>query len=721
MTAGGRSAPIVEEQAALRRVATLVARAAPPEEVFARVAAETGQLLEADFSLVSRYDADGTATVVGTWARTGANPFPAGQRVEPEGRSVHSLVFRTGRPARLDSFEDVSGQPGELARERGFRSGVGAPISVEGRLWGAVTVACSQRERLPADTEARLVGFTELVATAIANTQARVELRCYAEEQAALRRVATLVARATEPEEVFAAVAAEVGRVLDTDYALVLRYEPDDAATIVGAWTRSGAVHGFLGLRVELTEGLLGTLVFRTNRPARVEDHGRASGVVADIVRELGIRSVVGAPISVEGRLWGVMLAACTRKERLQPGTEGRLAGFTELVGTALANAQARVLLRDHGEEQAALRRVATLVARGVAPGEVFDAVVSEAHRALDPTHTVLVRYGVDGSFTVMARNTAGLEVGQRVPPEDQSVAATVFQTRRAARLDLAWDAAETDSVVRWAPEVRSAVSAPIVVQARLWGAMIAAWTGPTPPTADAEDRLCEFTELTASAIANADNRAELAASRARVVAAGDESRRRIERDLHDGIQQQLVSLGLELRLTEAEVRPDHHLKAGLAKLTHMLAGTIEDLRELSRGIHPTVLSNGGLGPGLRSLAHRSAVPVQLEVGVEGRLQEPIESAAYYVVSEALTNAAKHARATLVRVGVQAHDGFVWLSISDDGIGGADPGRGSGLVGLRDRIEALSGTIDIASPPGGGTSYSAKIPIDGPPGPTTSR
>jgi len=247
------------------------------------------------------------------------------------------------------------------------------------------------------------------------------------------------------------------------------------------------------------------------------------------------------------------------------------------------------------------------------------------------------VRYGVDGSFTVMARNTAGLEVGQRVPPEDQSVAATVFRTRRAARLDLAWDAAETDSVVRWAPEVRSIVSAPIVVQARLWGAMIAAWTGPTPPTADAEDRLCEFTELTASAIANADSRAELAASRARAVAAGDESRRRIERDLHDGIQQQLVSLGLELRLTEAEVRPDHDLKAGLAKLAHMLAGTIEDLRELSRGIHPTVLSNGGLGPGLRSLAHRSAVPVQLEVGVEGRLQEPIEVAAYYVVSEALT------------------------------------------------------------------------------------
>src|SRR5260370_26388567 len=158
---------------------------------------------------------------------------------------------------------------------------------------------------------------------------------------------------------------------------------------------------------------------------------------------------------------------------------------------------------------------------------------------------------------------------------KDGRVGARVFGAGGAARLDLDRDAAEADSVVRWAPAVRSAVSAPIVVQARLWGAMIAAWTGPTPPAADADDRLCEFTELTASAIANADSPAELAASRARVVAAGDESRRRIERDLHDGIQQQLVSLGLELRLTAAEVPPDHELKARLAKLAHILAGTI--------------------------------------------------------------------------------------------------------------------------------------------------
>ncbi|HEY4411155.1 MAG TPA: histidine kinase, partial [Acidimicrobiia bacterium] len=402
------------------------------------------------------------------------------------------------------------------------------------------------------------------------------------------------------------------------------------------------------------------------------------------------------------------------------PGEVGALERSFNTMASSLEGSQGE--LRRLFDEQASLRRLATLVARGAAPTEVFDAVVREAHRTLDPSHTVLVRYGADGTFVVLAVSpdlTPGLAVGRSVRPEDQTIAARVFQTGRAARADLAGDGGDTDSVLPWAPGVRCAVAAPIGVEGRLWGALVAGWTGPEPVMANVEDRLGEFTELIATAIANADSRAQLAASRARVVAAGDETRRRIERDLHDGVQQGLVSIALGLRGAEAAVRPeDADLKAELTGLEQTVVGAIEELRELSRGIHPAVLARGGLGAALKALAGRSAVPVRLDVGVDGRLPEPVEVGVYYVVSEALTNAAKHARASVVRVGVQAHDDSVWLSIGDDGIGGADPGQGSGLMGLQDRIEALGGTIDIESPEGGGTSYFVKIPTGAPSSPT---
>jgi signal transduction histidine kinase len=224
---------------------------------------------------------------------------------------------------------------------------------------------------------------------------------------------------------------------------------------------------------------------------------------------------------------------------------------------------------------------------------------------------------------------------------------------------------------------------------------------------------MANFTELVATAIANADSRAELKASRARVVAAGDEARRRIERDLHDGTQQRLVSVGLELRAAQAMVPPDApDLTAQLSHVAEDLAAAVTDLQEASRGIHPAVLSRGGLGPALRTLARRSALPVELDLRVDRRLPERIEVAAYYVVSEALTNAAKHAHASVVEVELEADDATVRLSIRDDGVGGADPTRGSGLVGLRDRIEALGGKIQVASPAGSGTSVVVQIPID---------
>jgi signal transduction histidine kinase len=227
----------------------------------------------------------------------------------------------------------------------------------------------------------------------------------------------------------------------------------------------------------------------------------------------------------------------------------------------------------------------------------------------------------------------------------------------------------------------------------------------------DTEARLANFTELVATAIANAETHADLAASRARIVAAADETRRRIERDLHDGTQQRLVTLGLELRTLQGAMPPElGELERQLSHVTEELTSVFEELREISHGIHPAILSKGGLVPALRALRRRSARPIELDVHVERRLPEPVEVAVYYVVSEALTNAVKHARASVVHVELAASDSTVRLVVDDDGIGGADLGKGSGLVGLRDRIDALGGTLQVTSPVGHGTKLLIEIP-----------
>jgi signal transduction histidine kinase len=206
---------------------------------------------------------------------------------------------------------------------------------------------------------------------------------------------------------------------------------------------------------------------------------------------------------------------------------------------------------------------------------------------------------------------------------------------------------------------------------------------------------------------------AELTASRARIVTAADGARRQFERDLHDGAQQRLISLGLQLRSAEASVPPElRSLKEQISGVVGGLTGVAEDLQEISRGIHPAILSRGGLGPALKTLARRSTVPVVLDLGVDRRLPEPTEVAAYYVVSEALTNTAKHAQATEVNVSAQDDGVNLCLSIRDDGIGGADFAKGSGLIGLRDRVEALGGQMDVQSRHGSGTSLLVKIPFD---------
>ncbi|HEY4459295.1 MAG TPA: GAF domain-containing sensor histidine kinase [Pseudonocardiaceae bacterium] len=540
------------EQAALRRVATLVARATPPEDVFAAVATEVGRLLDVDFTFLNRYDTDMMATVVGSWSTAEAGPpIAVGTRYELSGRNAPTLVFQTAKPARIDDYDVTWGAVTGRIRELGIHSAIAVPISVNGQLWGGISAASSAEEPLPGDTEARLAGFTELVATAIANSQARVELRGYAAEQAALRRIATLVARAAAPEEIFAAVAAEVGRLTGADFTVLSRYDPDGAAIVAAGWVRTTADRSVeVGTRLRPSEQHLHWQVFRTGRPVRVGDYRDVTGPRADLAKSLGLRSGVGVPISVDGRLWGAICVASTGDEPLGSDTEARLTGFTELVATALAN--------------------------------------TEAHAALT-------------------------------------------------------------------------------------------------------------------------------ASRARIVSSADQARRRIERDLHDGAQQRLVALALQLRTAQLAVPPGaSDLSAQLDEVVDGLTATLDELREIVRGIHPAVLAEGGLGPALKALARRSAVPVRLDIRTQQRFPEAIEIAAYYAVSEALTNAAKHANATVADVEVTAEDGMLHVSIEDNGCGGADPDRGSGLVGLIDRVEALSGRLWLHSAPDSGTTVQLALPVAGP-------
>jgi signal transduction histidine kinase len=540
---------IAEEQAGLRRVATLVARAAAPEEVFAAVTAEAGRVLAVDLAWMARYEAGGVLQVVAAWSGAGAVPVPVGTRVGPGGWNVSALMFRTGRAARIDDYAGASGPAAETARESGLRASVGVPVSVEGRPWGVMAVG-SRVAPLPADTEERLASFTELAAIAIASAQARTELRGFAEEQAALRRVATLVARGAPPEEVFDAVAAEAGRVLPAATTVLARYDPDGATVVtVGTWSGTGAVPAPVGTRTDLGGRNVSTLVFETGRPARIDGYADFSGPLGNVAHGVNLQAAVGVPVSVGGRLWGVMIVASVR-EPLPADTEARLAGFTELAGTALANTEAQ---------------------------------------------------------------------------------------------------------------------------------------------------------------------AALVGSRARIVAAADAARRRIQRDLHDGAQQRLVSLALQLRAAQAALPPEATEAAQqVDDVAAGLVDALEELREIARGLHPAILTQGGLRPALQALARQAPVVVRLDVQVAERLPDPAEVAAYYAVAEALTNTAKHARASAAKVEVTAGEGMLRVSVRDDGRGGAAFGCGSGLVGLKDRVEALGGRLSLDSPPGAGTVLDIVLPLGDP-------
>ena len=495
---------------------------------------------------------------------------------------------------------------------------------------------------------------------------------------------ASSVATTEEGKRRVDALRADFDRLLATERALATtRQQRAEAATRRAIVAAAGGLAGSI-LLILLFGGYLARAIVLPVRRASAMAGRLAGGDLAVRMPETGV-----AEIGALERSFNTMASSLeTSREEL------------------------RLLL----DQQAALRRVATLVARGVSPTEVFDSVAAEVGRLLLADSARLLRYEPDGTTTVVAAHSepdVAIPVGTRLTLEGENVAALVLRSGRPARMETLEGASGSSAALLRELGIRSAVGAPVVVEDRLWGVMIAAWTQQTAVSAEAEVRIAEFTELVATAIANADSRAELTASRARVVAAADEARRRIERDLHDGIQQRLVSLGLELRSAEATMPSGlDQVKAQLSRAAKGLSHLVEELQEVSRGIHPAILSKGGLGPALKTLARRSSVPVELEVGLTRRLPEPVEVAAYYVVSEALTNAAKHAQASVVQVSLEARDAVLRLSVCDDGVGGAEPGRGSGLIGLRDRVEALGGRMEVASAASSGTSLLVTIPLE---------
>jgi signal transduction histidine kinase len=535
-------------------------------------------------------------------------------------------------------------------------------------------------------------------------------MRQLADEHAALRRVATLVASGARPAEVSAAAAAEIRRLFGADNAGIGRYEQGGRSVVVVSAVGEDPLTLPAGTRVELRDYLPPAVVWRTGRSARIDDDlwGSRPDPVADGLRKLGIKSIVASPIVVENRLWGVVTVV-RRRGRFPSGTADRMADFTELAATAIANAQAEQDLRQLTDIQSALRRLAMLVARGEPPEAVFAAVTREVLRHFGGGTARMIRYEADGTSTLVANEgTTGphVRVGKRWEGYPVTgLTATVWETGQPARVEDYRDIPGGEPYVR--EGLRSAVGIPILVDGRLWG-MIATGSGEAVPDG-IEQRMTEFTDLVATAVANAQNRAELLASRARIVAATDAARRQIERDLHDGVQQRLLTLALRLRSASA-LHGSGEIRTEIAGVAGELMSVINELQEISRGIHPAALSRAGLRSALRALSRRSAIPVDMDVRIEGRLPGPVEVGAYYVVSEALTNAAKHARASVVEVGAEASEGTLRVCVRDDGVGGADPGLGSGLVGLKDRIEALGGTFSLRSPAGGGTTVTCELP-----------
>jgi PAS domain S-box-containing protein len=697
---------LAEEQAALSRVAVAVATEEQPERLFNIATEEIGRLFGARAAAIVRFlDDPDEAELVGGWEPHSESPVEYGTRLPFRGGAV-TVVRQTGRAARID----LENTPEDVRKEMeagGVTSGIAAPIVVSGRPWGATTISIAASDRFQPDAEERLEKFTGLVAVAIANAQARGEIETLAREQAAVSRVA--VAAATQPpEHLFDIVTEETAKLFGAKRGSMVRYLEDDEVEVVGIWQEGGEHERRVGARFPLLGGAV-THVKETGRPSRLD---------RDYDQDSTPRQMVAAPIVVAGELWGAASISSPLPHTFERGVEERLETFTGLVAVALANAQAHRSLATLAEEQSALSRVAVEVATEEEPERLFDIVSEEVGRLLDARSAATVRFldGEDASVIVggwTADEQFGVDVGARLPFQGGAIE-RVARTGQPARVDIERQQTTVQETMR-STDVASHIAAPIVVSGRLWGATSVSIGPPERFPAGSEERLGKFTGLVALALANAEARKQLTASRARIVQAGDAARRRFERNLHDGAQQRLVTLSISLRLAQAKLHDDPAAAQTLLESSSgELASALEELRELARGLHPAVLTDRGLGAALEALADRAPVPVVLDNVLAGRLPPPVEAAAYYVVAESLTNVAKYAEASAAHVTVEQHDGYAIVQVEDDGVGGVDISRGSGLRGLADRIEALDGRLIVSSEAGHGTRVRAEIPCSRP-------
>jgi predicted ATPase/signal transduction histidine kinase len=454
----------------------------------------------------------------------------------------------------------------------------------------------------------------------------------------------------------------------------------------------------------------------RTREPLVVADAARDDRFARDpYFAGADCCSLLAVPILSQGILRAVLLL----ENRLLGGAfaDRRLEAVNLIAGqlaVSLDNAQLYAEVRQIAGEQAALRRVATLVGRAAPPEAVFAAVVGEAGRLLGVDAAVLTRYDPQDKITVVGAWTSTgaappTPVGGQLPLGGDNVTTQVFRTGQAAWTDYAVASGVLGNVATRDWGWRSSVGVPIRAEGRLWGVMVVAMTSEELLPADAEARLAGFTELAATAIANAEARAEVSASRARIIAAADETRRRIERDLHDGVQQRLVIQALMLSGIRDRVPAD--VRADVDEVRDELAATRQELRDLCQGVHPAILVEAGLGAAIRALARRSPLPVRVQLRAGGKLSHSCEITAYYVAAEAFANAAKHAKASAVDILIEKGDGTLTVQVRDDGVGGADASRGSGLTGLRDRVEAVGGIMTVDSPAGAGTVLTVLLPV----------
>jgi len=545
-----------------------------------------------------------------------------------------------------------------------------------------------------------------------AQIPSRAQATQIADERQGLARLARLLASDVSQDEICAAATGEVARLIGGQVTAMLRFD-DDAMTLVAA-TGAERWPFPVGERRPLDAGL--REICDRGVPRRFTlDASLHDGPLAAEARALGIGFMVAVPILVSGATWGAMISAGASVEPPPDDTEARIAGFNELIAAAIARTQARGELAELLAEQAALRRVATLVANGARPSEIFAVTAAEIRNLLSADAAVLWRYESNATATVIALESdrpLGIALGMQLPIEGDSAMAKVYRTGELARQNELNEGAGAIAAAARTNGLRTSLGAPITVDGRRWGAVVASSRQADMPDETAR-RTVGFTELLATAIANADSRSQLLQSRARMLTAADDARRRVARDLHDGAQQRLVHTILTLKLARRALDAD---TAGERPLETLVADALEqaesanaELRDLSHGILPIALTHHGLRAAIDDLVARAGVPVAASV-TAARLPPAVEASAYFVVAESLTNVAKHAHATRASLQAWIDETTFYLEVRDDGIGGARL-DGTGLLGLQDRVTALGGRLRLESPSGGGTWIRVELPV----------